>query len=381
MKQSGAEDFNADRWNAIVGSLPGAHLLQTWEWGQVKARFGWEPMPKIWYGADGSPSAAALILGRSVAIPGLPIRLRVLYAPKGPVLRAWGEADLRRKVLDDLRLLALEQGAIFIKIDPDVSLGIDIPGSEKATIDALGETVQADLLSFGWRFSSEQVQFRNTVLIDLRPSLDDLLGSMKQKTRYNIRLAERKGVTVRLGTLADLDLLYQMYVETAVRDGFVIREREYYQVLWKTFLEAGMVEPLIAEVEHQPVAGVVIFRFANQAWYLQGMSRQEHREKMPNYLLQWKAIQRARQAGCTVYDLWGAPDSFQSNEPLWGVYRFKEGLGGKLVRHIGAWDLPVRSFYYKVYMDVLPRFLEIMRRRRRRETQGETALSSSNMGA
>jgi lipid II:glycine glycyltransferase (peptidoglycan interpeptide bridge formation enzyme) len=151
--------------------------------------------------------------------------------------------------------------------------------------------------------------------------------------------------------------------------------------LWETFLEAGMVEPLIAEVEHQPVAGVVIFRFASQAWYLQGMSRQEHREKMPNYLLQWEAIQRARQAGCTVYDLWGAPDSFQSDDPLWGVYRFKEGLGGKLVRHIGAWDLPVRPFYYKVYMDLLPRFLEIMRRRRRRETQGMTALSSNNIGA
>ena len=102
---------------------------------------------------------------------------------------------------------------------------------------------------------------------------------------------------------------------------------------------------------------------------------------MPNYLLQWEAIQRARQAGCTVYDLWGAPDNIQPDNPLWGVYRFKEGLGGKLVRHIGAWDLPVRPFYYKVYMDLLPRFLEIMRRRRQRETQGETTLSSNNIGA
>jgi lipid II:glycine glycyltransferase (peptidoglycan interpeptide bridge formation enzyme) len=361
--------------------LPGAHLLQTWEWGQVKAHYGWEPMPKIWYGEDGSPSAAALILGRAIAIPGLPVRLRVLYSPKGPMLRDWGDASLRRSVLDDLRTLALEQRAIFIKIDPDVRLGTGIPDSDQATEDEIGLEVGADLVSLGWRLSSEQVQFRNTVLIDLNPSLDELLGRMKQKTRYNIRLAERKGVIVRAGSLDDLDLLYQMYAETAVRDGFVIREREYYQAVWSTFMQAGMAEPLIAEVENQPVAGVVIFRFAHRAWYLHGMSRQDQREKMPNYLLQWEAIQRARQAGSTVYDLWGAPDSFHNEDPLWGIYRFKEGLGGTVVRHIGAWDLPVRPFSYKVYMDFLPRFLEVMRRKRKRETEDETGLSSNPMGA
>lgn len=364
-----------------MGRFSKAHLLQTWEWGQVKAYYGWEPLPKIWYGEDGSPSAAALILGRTIPIPGLPVRLRVLYSSKGPMLRDWGDTGLRRKVLGDLRTLALDQQAIFIKIDPDVRLGTGIPGSDQASEDAIGTEVVADLLSLGWRLSSEQVQFRNTVQIDLNPSLDELLGRMKQKTRYNIRLAERKGVTVRPGSLDDLDLLYQMYAETAVRDGFVIREREYYQVVWRTFLNAGMAEPLIAEVENQPVAGVVIFRFAHQAWYLHGMSRQDQRDKMPNYLLQWEAIRRARQAGTTVYDLWGAPDSFRSDDPLWGIYRFKEGLGGIVVRHIGAWDLPVRSFSYKVYMDFLPRFLEIMRRRRKRETRDETGLSSNPMGA
>lgn len=375
-----SEDLPAPQWDALIGSIPGAHLLQTWEWGQVKARFGWEPQPKTWYNEDGSLIAAALILGRTVKIPGLPASLRVLYVPKGPLLRDWGEAGLRRKVLGDLRDLALEQGAIFIKIDPDVRLGIDLPRSEQASEDPIGDNVRSDLIDLGWRFSSEQVQFRNTVLVDLRPAPEVLLERMKQKTRYNIRLAERKGVMVRPATLDDLDLLFQMYAETAVRDGFVIREREYYHVVWKIFLQAGMVEPLIAEVDNQPVAGVVIFRFAGQAYYLHGMSRLLHREKMPNYLLQWKAMLRAREAGCTVYDLWGAPDEFHMDDPLWGVFRFKEGLGGRLVRHIGAWDLPVRPFYYRVYMDFLPRLLEIMRRRRRRETIGETGQNSGQMG-
>ena len=379
--QTHAEDQQASQWDALIEGIPGAHLLQTWEWGRVKRRFGWEPQLKTWNNAEGSLAAAALILGRTVAIPGLRARLRVLYVPKGPVLRDWGETGLRRKVLGDLREMALKQGAIFIKIDPDVRLGTGIPGSEQASEDSLGDIVRRDLLDFGWRFSSEQVQFRNTVLVDLQPAPEVLLERMKQKTRYNIRLAERKGVKVRPATQDELDLLYQMYAETAVRDGFVIREREYYLTVWKIFLQAGMVEPLIAEVENQPVAGVVIFRFAGQAYYLHGMSRPIHREKMPNYLLQWKAMLRARQAGCAVYDLWGAPDEFQMGDALWGVYRFKEGLGGRLVRHIGAWDLPVRPLYYKVYMDILPRLLDIMRRRRRRETQGETGLSSSQMGA
>jgi len=374
------EDLQARQWDALIGSIPGAHLLQTWEWGQVKARFGWEPQPKTWYNEDGSQIAAALILGRTIAIPGLPASLRVLYVPKGPLLRDWGEAGLRRKILGDLRDLALKQGAIFIKIDPNVRLGTGIPGSEPGSEDTIGNNVRSDLIDFGWRFSSEQVQFRNTMLVDLQPAPEGLLERMKQKTRYNIRLAERKGVTVRPATLDDLDLLYQMYTETAVRDGFVIREREYYHAVWRIFLQAGMVEPLIAEVDNQPVAGVVIFRFAGQAYYLHGMSRPLHREKMPNYLLQWEAMLRAREAGCTVYDLWGAPDEFQISDPLWGVYRFKEGLGGRLVRHIGAWDLPVRPFYYKVYQDFLPRLLEIMRRRRRRETLGETDQMSSQMG-
>jgi lipid II:glycine glycyltransferase (peptidoglycan interpeptide bridge formation enzyme) len=201
------------------------------------------------------------------------------------------------------------------------------------------------------------------VLIDLSPDLDQLLANMKQKTRYNIRLAERKGVTVRAGDASDLKLLYRLYVETSVRDDFVIRDWSYYQKLWSTMMDAGLAEPLIADVEGQPVAGVVIFRFAGKAWYMQGMSSQEHREKMPNYLLQWEAIRRAKAAGCQIYDLWGAPDEFSDQDPMWGVYRFKEGLGGQVVRHIGAWDLPIKPVAYKVYTQVLPRLLDVMRRK------------------
>jgi lipid II:glycine glycyltransferase (peptidoglycan interpeptide bridge formation enzyme) len=272
-------------------------------------------------------------------------------------------------VLRDLSIIARQQGAIFIKLDPDVVVGSGVPGEEDARESPTGNEVIAQLDAQDWRFSDEQIQFRNTVLIDLSPDPDTLMANMKQKTRYNIRLAGRRGVTVRMGDEGDLNALYHLYAETSVRDGFVIREEGYYRSVWAAFLRSGMAEPLIAEFQGQIVAGLIIFYFAHKAWYLYGMSSRDHREHMPNYLLQWEAILRAKARGCQVYDLWGAPDQFEENDPLWGVYRFKQGLGGTVVRHIGAWDLPVRPWTYRFYHKALPRILQIMRRRGVKSTQ------------
>ena len=355
-------DSGEPSWNETIATLPGPHLLQTREWGVVKIDNGWLPTPWAWWNEQGQVVAAALILHRRLFTTTWLKNLSVIYLPKGPVLD-WSDIPLRRQVLADLVNLGQRNGAIFIKLDPDVAIGIGIPDEAGALECELGESVLKDMLAYGWHLSDEQVQFRNTVLIDLTPDLDQLLANMKQKTRYNIRLAERKGVTVRVGEASDLELLYRLYLETSVRDDFVIRDWRYYQKLWSTMMDAGLAEPLIAEVQGQPVAGLVIFRFASRAWYMQGMSGLEHREKMPNYLLQWEAIRRAKAAGCRIYDLWGAPDEFSEHDSMWGVYRFKEGLGGQVVRHIGAWDLPIKPVAYKVYTQALPRLLDVMRRK------------------
>ena len=275
----------------------------------------------------------------------------------------WRDGPLRDRMLHDLRAFVRRKGAIFLKIDPDVRLGMGIPGALGTKEDPLGGEVVADLDKKGWRYSQDQIQFRNTILIDLTASDEEMLARMKQKTRYNIRLAGRQGVTVRVGTEADMQMLYRLYSETAARDSFVIRGQDYYHTLWGTFLQAGMLEPLIAEVEGIPVAAVVIFRFAGKAWYINGMSGRAHRNKMPNYLLQWEAMRRAKTAGCTTYDLWGAPDVFDENDPMWNVFRFKQGFGGVVVRHIGARDLAIRPLYYSLYTRILPRLLEVMRHR------------------
>jgi lipid II:glycine glycyltransferase (peptidoglycan interpeptide bridge formation enzyme) len=374
-------------WNSLIASLPQPHFLQTTEWGSFKRYSGWHPHYLIWEALpDGrcalreispetlrqktSMPAAAMVLRREIAVPGIGGRLGVLYAPKGPLLD-WSNEDLACRVIADLEGFARRQGAIFLKIDPDVPCSTGPGGEGGEQEDHLGPRLVESLKERGWLFSGEQVQFRNTVMLDLSPTEDELLARMKQKTRYNIRLAAKKGVRIRTGKDADIDLLYRMYAETSVRDGFVIRDAGYYRQMWGAFMEAGLAEPLIAEVEGEAVAAIVVFHFAGRAWYLNGMSREAHREKMPNYLLQWEAIRRLKDLSCIQYDLWGAPDVFDESDPMWGVYRFKEGLGGQVVRHIGAWDLPVRPLLYRLYTQALPRLLDILRSRGKAATRRE----------
>lgn len=359
---------SAENWNHIIRDLPGAHTLQTWEWGQVKRDVGWEPLPTVWRDADGAVSAAALVLQRAIPIGGFSMRLSVMYIPRGPLL-SWEDTALVDRVLDDLQDLAKRRGAIFLKMDPDLPVGFGVPGEDEAAPHQPGLALRESLDQRGWRFSGEQIQFRNTVVVDLTEDEEDLLMRMKSKTRYNIRLAKRRGVTVRVGGLDDIGLLYRIYAHTAVRDDFLIRDKAYYATLWERFFRAGLAEPLIAEVEDQAVGAVVIFRFGGRAWYIHGMSLEAHREKMFNYRLQWEAMRRAKAAGCWEYDMWGAPDNFSREDPLWGVYRFKDGFGGRVVRTLGAWDYPARPLFYGLYIKILPRILGWMRKRGKSETE------------
>jgi lipid II:glycine glycyltransferase (peptidoglycan interpeptide bridge formation enzyme) len=298
-------------------------------------------MPRYFLNED--CTAAALILRRTFS----PLKLNILYVPKGPALD-YSNSALVDQVLSDLVAIAQRDRAIFLKIDPD-----------------LDQPDRSILLDRGWRFSAEQIQFRNTMLIDLTRSEDELLAAMKPKTRYNVRLAQKKGVTVRSGDLTDLDLLYRLYAETAQRDGFIIRPIDYYRDAWGSFIRSGLAHPLIASVDQEPVAGLIVFRFADRAWYMYGMSSSLHREKMPNHLLQWEAMRWAKAQGCTVYDLWGAPDELNESDSMWGVYKFKEGLGAEFAPHVGAHDFVVSRLGYWLYAQAMPRVLNVMRRRHR----------------
>lgn len=357
----------ADRntWNNSLALLPYAHVLQTWEWGEFKAATtGWRP-ERIAYMRRGEAVAMAQILTRQVG------PFRIMYVPKGPALD-YADAGLRHAVLDLVKRKAHESGAIFLKLDPDVVVGWGVPGEPGAVDEPLGQQITREWQDAGLVFSPEQVQFRNSVVIDLRQSEDELLARMKQKTRYNVRLGERKELTVRFGTADALDLLYDLYRETARRDDFVIRPLDYYRKAWGDFMRTGLAQPIIADYKGDPVGHVIIFGFGGRAWYFYGASSDEERNRMPSYLLQWEAIRWARSQRMTVYDMWGAPDDFANeSDPLAGVFRFKSGFGGTVVRRIGAWDYPARPLLYRLYTRAMPAVLSLMRGAARRRLQRE----------
>lgn len=381
----------SNQWNELISKLPNPHFLQTYEWGQVKAKYGWIPYYAVWTDDGkfqisqntehwslntGHCLAASMILKKQILSRGFAARLSILYAPKGPLLD-WDNEALRTRVLNDLQSFAKQQSAIFLKIDPDIILGRGVPNSEGDVLDNSGQAARSELMRRGWVYSSDQIQFQNTVLIDITLSEEEMLARMKPKTRYNIRLAEKKGISVRVGTLDDLPMLYKMYAETSIRDGFLIRDENYYMTVWKLFMQdqsstfdfRPSTVPLIAEVDNIPAAAIFLFMFADRAYYVYGMSRNLHREKMPTYLLQWEAMKRAKASGCNTYDLWGAPEEFNESDSMWGVYRFKEGLGGEVVRTLGAYDFAPGKLWYKLYAEVMPRVLDVMRSRGKEKTK------------
>jgi lipid II:glycine glycyltransferase (peptidoglycan interpeptide bridge formation enzyme) len=181
---------------------------------------------------------------------------------------------------------------------------------------------------------------------------------MKQKTRYNIRLAEKKGVTVRQGGPDDLPLFTRLMQITGERDAFGIHEPRYYRTAYNLFAPTDEVALFIAEYEGKPLAGLMAFAVGQTAAYLYGASSNEERQRMPTYAVQCAAIQWAKEKGCHWYDLWGVPDAPEDeleanfndrSDGLWGVYRFKRGFGGKLRRTVGAADRPYNSLVYRLY--------------------------------
>jgi peptidoglycan pentaglycine glycine transferase (the first glycine) len=339
-----------ERWNDAVARLPQAHVLQSYEWGEFKSRHGWRPFRLLFVRRGAEVAAACVLLRRLPRGP-----WAVMYTPKGPCLD-YEDSDLLAMVLDRLEETSRQQRAIFLKIDPDVP-------ADRSDVTRLLE-------GRGWHASREQIQFRNTMLVDLRPSEQELLGGMKSKWRYNVRLAQRRGVEVVEGGMDDLPLFYEMYTTTSARDEFIIRPFSYYADAWGTFVSQGRAQLLLARHEGEVLAGQILFHFGNKAWYMYGASTDRHRHLMPNHLLQWEAMRWARARGCAVYDMWGAPDVMDESDPMWGVHRFKEGFGGEFTSYLGAYDYPASRLLYWLYTAVMPRLLDLLRWRHRRRQGG-----------
>lgn len=322
-------DGAAGEWDEILLSLPAPHVLQSAAWADIKSRWGWRPHRLAW-GPAGAEWAAAQVLVREVAGRGL----RLAYVPRGPLLRRPDEEGCWAEVLRDLRRWCRERGVATVKIDAGLSRD--------------RHEVAAEWARQGWRPVVREIQFPNTMISDLRLGADGLLATMKPKTRYNIRLAERRGVVVRAGDERDLGTFFQLYRATAARGRFAARTWPYYADAWTTLLGTGRAALLLAERDGSALAGSLSVAFGSTAWYLYGASGDEGRDHMPSYLAQWESLLWAMSVGCLTYDWWGAPTRPDERDPMWGVGQFKRGFGARLVEQYGAWETGALPFRHQV---------------------------------
>jgi len=331
------DESRRDEWNDFVRASAHPSVMQSWEWGRLKSATGWRPMVIV-LEDDGLIAAGALVLERPLPRVGRGL----LYAPRGPILD-WDEPALLGRWLEQVRGVARERGAIALKIDPCVN-------SERTD-------VVAALEGEGFRFVGDDdpdlggTQPRYVMKTDLTPEPEELLASFHSKWRYNIRLAGRKGVTVREGTRADLPEFYRILEVTAERDEFRVRGVDYYEALHDILVPAGLANLFVAEVEGQMVSGAIVFRMGGEAVYVYGASDNQHRDLMPNHLLQWEMMQWARAQGCTVYDFRGVSREVDG-EPigeLGGLNRFKRGFAAQYAEYIGEYDLIFSPLWYRVY--------------------------------
>lgn len=302
------------------------HVLQSAAWGALKSRWGWSAERLAW-GEPGAERAAAQVLVRRAG------GLAIGYAAKGP--QVGGGPALWRTVLGDLGAWARARRLALFKIDADVPRSAD--------------AVAAVWRGTGFRPSDEPIQFPCTMESPLGPD-EALLAAMTAKGRYNVRLAERRGVVVRAGDPADLPAFADLYLTTAARQGFAARSRAYYLDAWAAFLAGGDAALLLAEREGELLAGSLCARFGPTAWYLYGASASSGREHMAPHAALAASLRWAREAGCARFDWWGGPTELVESDPLWGVYRFKRQLGAVWRPQLGAWDLapdPLRGAAYR----------------------------------
>ncbi|MCS7285843.1 MAG: peptidoglycan bridge formation glycyltransferase FemA/FemB family protein [Anaerolineae bacterium] len=345
-------EINSSEWDDFTRHAQYGHLLQSSLWGKLKEGFGWKAS-RILLLENGFPLAGAQILFRPL-LPGL-CKPVVAYVPRGPILPP-EEGEISRVLLGAIHIRAREEGAIFLKIEPD---WVEFSWPERIEEPS---HCQHSIPLQKWGFiPARTIQPRSTIILDISVPEEEILSRMKHKTRYNIRLASRKGVRVRRGSTDDLPVFYALMEITSKRDRFGIHTCDYYRKALELFAPSGDAILLLAEYEGEVLAGLMAFKWGKRAFYMYGASSNFHRNLMPNHLLQWEAILWAKNAGCLTYDLWGIPDEVgqdpkrywdeppERHDGLWGVYRFKRGFGGNVVRYTGAWDYVYSPAWYTLY--------------------------------
>lgn len=321
-------------WDAFVARHPYGSLLQQSAWGELKCAFGWQARRIAVLDAGGQIVAGSLLLTRSR------FGLSVAYTPRGPLFANDAEAD--RLLFAGLQRFARRARAIFLRLEPN--LLEDDPQAPGLHTWALLQGLQA----------APTIQPRSSVHVELQAADEALLAACSKGHRADIRRAERGGVQVRVGGVDDLAGFYAIMRGTGERAGFGIHSQAYYHTAWRLFQPRSRL--LLAELDGRLVAAHLVFADAVAGLYLYSGADAAGLKSGANHLLEWHAMRWARDLGCVRYDLWGVPDAFgraataaseaaraaleaeAQSDPLQGVYRFKKGFGGRVVRYLPAYD-------------------------------------------
>src|ERR687885_935894 len=328
------------QWDSWLRSSPGGgHVLQSYEWGEFKRRLGWEPI-RLVLERDGEAAG----LGQFLAYSTAPIPGALMYCPKGPSL-PWNDKKAVETFFEGVRAVANSRGAHTVKIEPEV------PEQQKDVENLLSD--------IGFHRARYDLNLKTTLVVDLSLPEEDLLAKMKGKTRYNVRLAARRGVEVVEPEFEEgWEIFYEWMKATSERkeDYILRRSRDYLRSVMQAMHDAGQGHLFFAKHEGTPLAGMYVFTFGEKYWYMYGASSDKKRNLKPNYILQWEVMRWAKRRGLTHYDMVGVPkpEELDESSSLWGVYKFKEGFGGEIANSLGCFDLPVRKAWATAWYELEP---------------------------
>lgn len=333
-----ATDTEIASWNELVlNNADGGHIYQSKEWCDIKEANGWEPVYCIY--ETTAYVVAFVLLRKGVSILG-----NIYYCSKGPGFFKNFIADKDSKAhfseyINDLKpfIAHHDSTAILVKIEPELETETDF-----------------DLHKLGLIKAKADLQFKATVFVDISPGEEELIAHLKQKTRYNIRLAERKGVAVEHRPMdeAGVDLMYDLMLATKKRAGFFLRQKNYFKTFWQGLADAGMGQLLIASHEGDVLGGVFVTAFGTKAYYKDGGSFETKRNLMAPYLLQWEAMKWAKAKGAVTYDMVAVPPKSEIDNPnhmQYGLYQFKRMFNEEVTEFVGCWDLSIHPKKFKIW--------------------------------
>ena len=313
---------------------PRCNFQQSLEWANVKTSWTTEVITSC---EDNGKIRGSL----TVWIRKIPIFGNIMYVARGPVCDLHDENALK-DLKDGADILAKKYKAFALRMEPDVEKD---DKEFREIVTDLGFKIKDDSKDF-----KDEIQPRFVFQLDLRgKDKDTIFSEFHSKTRYNVRLAMKKGVEIREGTRDDLKVFHQIMVETGKRDNFLIRSLSYFEKMYDELATKGHMRLLMAYHEGQAISGIIPIMYGNKTWYLYGASSNSKRNLMPNYLLQWTMIQEAIDRGDDMYDFRGVSGVVDENHPQYGLYRFKKGFNARFVEFIGEVYLPYKPLKYKMY--------------------------------